>query len=66
MKKIRMALLTAVVILGLTTVAYADAALEITPSTLLLYMKHYPVEFLIILTLLLIFGILWWIGRKKD
>ena len=66
MKKIRMALLTAVVILGLTTVAYADAALEITPSTLLLYMKHYLVEFLIILALLLIFCVLWWIGRKKD
>ena len=66
MKKIRMVPLTAVVILGLTTVAYADAALEITPSTLLLYMKYYPVEFLIILALLLIFGILWWIGRKKN
>lgn len=66
MKKIRMALLTAVVILGLTTVAYADAALEISLSTLLLDMKHYPVEFLVIAALLAIFCVLWWIGRKKD
>ena len=66
MKKIRMVLLTAVVILGLTTVAYADAALEISPSTLLLDMKHYPVEFLVIVVLLAIFCVLWWIGRKKD
>lgn len=66
MKKVKKDFLAAVVSLSLTTVAYADAALEITPSTLLLYMKHYPVEFLIILALLLIFCILWWIGRKKD
>lgn len=66
MKKVKKAFLAAVVSLSLTTVAYADAALEITPSTLLLYMKHYPVEFLIILALLLIFCILWWIGGKKD
>lgn len=66
MKKVKKAFLAAVVSLSLTTVAYADAALEITPSTLLLYMKHYPVEFLVILALLAIFCILWWIGRKKD
>ena len=66
MKKIRMVPLTAVVILGLTTVAYADAALDISPSVLLLYVKHSPVEFLVIVALLAIFFVLWWIGRKND
>lgn len=66
MKKIKKAFLEAVVSLSLTTVAYADAALEISPSTLLLYMKHYPVEFLVIVVPLAIFCVLWWIGRKKD
>ena len=66
MKKIKKAFLATVVSLSLTTVAYADAALEIKPSTLLLYMRDYPVEFLVIAALVAIFCVLWWIGRKKD
>ncbi len=66
MKRIKKVFLAAVVSLSLTTVAYADAALEISLSTLLLDMKHYPVEFLVIAALLAIFCVLWWIGRKKD
>lgn len=66
MKKVKKAFLATVVSLSLTTVAYADAALEIKPSTLLLYMRDYPAEFLVIAALVAIFCVLWWIGRKKD
>lgn len=66
MKKIKKAFLAAVVSLSLTTVAYADAALDISPIVLLSYVKHSPVEFLVIVVLLAIFCVLWWIGQKKD